>query len=65
MVLLPVEVSVLALALLPSPSPFLLNKALTLTDRTDQSLFCNCNEGGGNGKDGGREYGACTGELGH
>ena len=40
-VLLPVEVSVLALALalLPPPSPFLLNKALTLTDRADHSLF--------------------------
>ena len=35
--------TVLALSLSPSPSPFLLNKALTLTDRTDQSLFCNCN----------------------
>ena len=71
MVLLPVEDFVLALALSssPLPSPFLLNKALTLTDRTDQSLFCNCNEGGtweGRGQRMGcMHWRACTGELEH
>ena len=61
--------TVLALSSSPSPSPFLLNKALTLTDRTDQSLFCNCNEGGtweGRGQRMGCMHRrACTGELEH